>query len=70
MSWPLHYRVVPPPKYHGNTGPRKFLMCYKAAIASARGDEATLIKSLIISLEDATTNWYFKLPPRCIYFWQ
>jgi hypothetical protein len=70
MPWPLHYRVVPPPKYHGNTDPRKFLMCYKAVIASAGGDEATLIKSLIISLEDATTNWYFKLPPRCIYFWQ
>jgi hypothetical protein len=29
-------------------------MCYQAAIASARGDEATLTKSLFISLEDAT----------------
>jgi hypothetical protein len=30
-------------------------MCYDAAIASTGGDEATLAKSLIISLEDAST---------------
>jgi hypothetical protein len=47
---------MPPPKYHGNTDPHKFLMSYKAAIASAAGDEATLAKSLIISLEDAAAN--------------
>jgi hypothetical protein len=49
---------MPPPKYHGNTDPRKFLMYYKAAIASAGGDKATLTKSIIISLEDIATNWY------------
>jgi hypothetical protein len=54
--WPWNYRAVPPPKYHSNTDPHKFLMCYKAAIASIGGDEATLVKSLIISLEGATTN--------------
>jgi hypothetical protein len=61
--WPLDYRAAPPPKYHDNTNPRKFLMCYKAAIASAGGNEATLTKSLIISLEDVATNWYSRLPP-------
>jgi hypothetical protein len=66
----LHYRVVPPPKYHGNTNPHKFLMCYEATIASAGDDEGTLVKSLIISLEDIATNWYSRLPPRCIYSWQ
>jgi hypothetical protein len=45
-------------------------MCYKAAIASAEDDEATLLKSLIISLEDTAANWYSRLPPRCIYSWQ
>jgi hypothetical protein len=54
--WPLHYRAVPPPKYHGNTDPCKFLMCYEATTTSARGDKATLTKSLIISLDDATMN--------------
>jgi hypothetical protein len=47
--------------------PPPFLMCYKAAIVSAGGDEAILTKSLIISLEDAAANWYSILPPRCIY---
>jgi hypothetical protein len=31
-------------------------MSYEAVIASARGDEATLTKSLIISLEDVAAN--------------
>jgi hypothetical protein len=42
-------------------------MCYEAAIALTGGDETTLAKSLIISLEDATANWYSRLPPRCFY---
>jgi hypothetical protein len=45
-------------------------MCYEVAIASTGGDETTLTKSLIISLEDAIANWYSRLPPRCIYSWQ
>jgi hypothetical protein len=45
-------------------------MCYETAIALARVDEATLVKSLIISLEDAATDWYSRLPPCCIYSWQ
>jgi hypothetical protein len=42
-------------------------MCYKAAMASYGGDDASLTKSLIISLEGAATNWYSRLTPRCIY---
>jgi hypothetical protein len=45
-------------------------MSYEAVIASAAGDEATLTKSHIISLEDAAINWYSRLPPGCIYSWQ
>jgi hypothetical protein len=45
-------------------------MCYEAAIASVGGNEVTLAKSLIISLEDAAANWYSRLPPHCIYSWQ
>jgi hypothetical protein len=68
--WPPQYRAAPPSKYHDNTDPKKFLMCYEAAIATAGEDEATLTKSLIISREDATSNWYSRLQPRCIYSWQ
>jgi hypothetical protein len=42
-------------------------MSYEASIALAVGDEAIITKSLIITLEDATTNWYSRLPPGCIY---
>jgi hypothetical protein len=45
-------------------------MCYKATIASTREDEATLVKSFIISLEDTAANWYSMLPSGCIYSWQ
>jgi hypothetical protein len=31
-------------------------MCYEAVIASIKGDEATLVKSLIISQEDIAIN--------------
>jgi hypothetical protein len=44
-------------------------MCYEVAIASSRGDDATLAKSLIISLEGAAANWYSRLPPRSIQSW-
>jgi hypothetical protein len=37
-------------------------MSYEAAIASVEGDEATIAKSLTISLEDVAANWYFRLP--------
>jgi hypothetical protein len=67
--WPPQYRAAPQPKYHGDTEPRKFLMCYEAA-TSAVGDDATLTKSLIMSLEGAVANWYSILLPRCIYSWQ
>jgi hypothetical protein len=45
-------------------------MSYEAAIALAGENEATLAKSLIISLEDAVANRYSKLPLGCIYSWQ
>jgi hypothetical protein len=45
-------------------------MCYEAAIASACGNETTLVKSLIISLKNVAANWYSSLPPKCICSWQ
>jgi hypothetical protein len=44
-------------------------MSYEATIVSIGEDEATLAKSLIISLEDGAANWYSRLPPGCIYSW-
>jgi hypothetical protein len=45
-------------------------MCYEVAIASSGKDDATLAKSVIISLEGVAANWYSRLPPRCIHSWQ
>jgi hypothetical protein len=44
-------------------------MSYEAAIASFGGDEITLAKSFITSLENATANWNAILRPRSITSW-
>jgi hypothetical protein len=44
-------------------------MSYEATIASFVGDNTTLTKSFIISLENAAANWYVRLPPRSIASW-
>jgi hypothetical protein len=64
--WPTQYRATPPPKYYGESDLRKFLMSYEAVVAWFGGDEITLTKSFIISLENAAPNWYARLPPRSI----
>jgi hypothetical protein len=56
--WLPQYIATPPPKYFGDSDPRNFLMCFEAAIASLGGNETTLAKPFIISLEGATVNWY------------
>jgi hypothetical protein len=44
-------------------------MCYEAAIALLAGDDTTLAKSFIISLESVAANWYVRLQPRSISSW-
>jgi hypothetical protein len=44
-------------------------MSYEVAIASSGGDDTTLAKSLIISLDNAAANWYARLPLRSIVSW-
>jgi hypothetical protein len=44
-------------------------MSYEAAIASSGGDDTTLTKSFIISLENAVANSYARLPARSITSW-
>jgi hypothetical protein len=68
-AWPSQYRAAPSSKYYGESDPRKFLMCYEATIASSGGDDTTLTKLFIITLENAAANWYTRLPPRSIALW-
>jgi hypothetical protein len=67
--WPPQYRAAHSLKYYGESDPWKFLMSYEAAITSFGGDKITLTKSFIISLENATANWYARLPSRTIISW-
>ena len=38
--------------FDGKTNPRKFIVAYETAVFSARGDATTLVKSLILAVED------------------
>jgi hypothetical protein len=67
--WPAQYREAHLTKYYGESNPRKFLMSYEVAIASFGGDDTTLIKLFIISLENVAVNWCARLPPRSIISW-
>jgi hypothetical protein len=54
---PPHNQYFPsPPQLNTLDDPRKFILSDEAAIALVGGDEATLAKSLIISLEDTAAN--------------
>jgi hypothetical protein len=44
-------------------------MSYEATIASSRGDDTTLAKSFIMSLENIVATWYARLSPRSITSW-
>jgi hypothetical protein len=68
-SWPPQYRAAPLLKYYEESNPQKLLISYEAMIVSSGGDDTTLTKSFIISLENAATNWYARLPPRSIASW-
>jgi hypothetical protein len=44
-------------------------MSYETVIASPGGDDTTLAKSFIISLENVVANWYARLSSRSITSW-
>jgi hypothetical protein len=68
--WPANFRAGTYPKYNGCTDPTQYIMSYQVAIASSRGDDATMAKSFIIVLEGPTLTWYTRLPPLSIDSWR
>jgi hypothetical protein len=68
--WPANFRAGTYPKYNGNTDPAKHIMSYQVAVASSGGDDATMAKSFIISLEGLALTWYTRLPPLSINSWR
>jgi hypothetical protein len=45
-------------------------MSYQVAITSSGGDDATMAKSFIITLEGPSLTWYTRLPPLSIDSWK
>jgi hypothetical protein len=45
-------------------------MSYQVAVASSRGDDATMAKSFIIALEGPALAWYSRLSPLSIDSWK
>jgi hypothetical protein len=45
-------------------------MSYQVAVASSRGDDATMTKSFIIALEGPALTWYTRLSPLSIDSWK
>jgi hypothetical protein len=45
-------------------------MSYQVAIASSRGDDATMAKSFIITLEGSALTWYTRFLPLSIESWK
>jgi hypothetical protein len=68
--WPANFRVGTYPKYNGSTDPAQYIMSYQVAVASSGGDDATMAKSFIITLEGLALTWYTRLPPLSIDSWR
>jgi hypothetical protein len=68
--WPANFRAGTYPKYNGSTDPAQYIMSYQVAVASSRGDDATMAKSFIIALEGLALTWYTRLPPLSIDSWR
>jgi hypothetical protein len=64
--WPANFRAGTYPKYNGNTDPAQYIMSYQVTVASSGGDDTTMAKSFIITLEGPALTWYTRLPPLSI----
>jgi hypothetical protein len=68
--WPANFRAGTYPKYNGSTDLAQYIMSYQLAVASSRGDDATMAKSFIIALDGPALTWYTRLPPLSIDSWK
>jgi hypothetical protein len=68
--WPANFRAGTYPKYNGSTDTAQYIMIYQVTVASSGGDDATMAKSFIITLEGPALTWYTRLPPLSIDSWK
>jgi hypothetical protein len=64
--WPANFRAGTYAKYNGSTDPAQYILSYQVNVASSGGDDATMAKFFIISLEGLALTWYTRLPPLSI----
>ena len=69
-SWPANFRAGTYPKHNDSTDPAQYIMSYQVTVGSSRGDDATMAKSFIITLEGPALTWYTRLPPLSIDSWK
>ena len=67
LPWPTAYKPITLPKFNRKTDPHQFIMSYEAAVASAGGDDAVLVKSFVIAAEGDALAWYSMLKPSTVY---
>jgi hypothetical protein len=68
--WLTNFRVGTHSKYNGSTDPAQYIMSYQVTVVSAGGDDTTMAKSFIITLEGPALTWYTRLPPLSIDSWK
>jgi hypothetical protein len=68
--WPANFRAGTYPKYNGSTDTAQYIMSYQVTVASSGGDDATMAKSFIITLEGPALTWYTRLSPLSIDSWR
>ena len=67
--WPLGYKPRIP-AFDGKTNPKEFLASYETVVVSTGGDTQTLLKSLIMAVDDIVHDWYTSFKPLSIDSWQ
>ena len=67
--WPAGYKACIL-TFNEKTNPRKFIAAYEMVVFLAGGDAATVVKWLILAIEDVAHDWYTSLKPLSINSWQ
>uniref|UniRef100_A0A0A8Z6P4 Retrotransposon gag domain-containing protein n=1 Tax=Arundo donax TaxID=35708 RepID=A0A0A8Z6P4_ARUDO len=61
-EWPKGFHTNKIPLYDGSKPSWEFILGYKAAVASAGGDDATMAKAFVLTARGIVFTWYSKLP--------
>lgn len=66
----MGYKFNMLPIFDLQSDPRQLLMSFEVVVISGGGDEATLVKSLVMVVKGLAQQWYSSLRPRTIPSWE